>query len=243
MPSQRIASIHANKLAKFGRIYTDTDGKKYIGVQGGRLRPYEATTNVQELINISTGAAGGGGSTSSSSSSSGGGESLAATLAIGNITDGHNLVISDLDFITTPGGNIQLDFGSDLYFALTTDAGAFGTPYIILDPVSLDLAWFNGGLTAIAASLFIQHTLQIQLATALLNISYLGGGGNRYLQTDNAGDISAVAIPAAYTDEQAQDAVGANVTKYLLYDDATPLFNFSTRSRTAVNSHNHFNFK
>jgi hypothetical protein len=238
MTKTELDRLHAYRLAIPTKVYTLDNGDTYEGTIDGRVKRIIGGSSSSSTSSTSSSS-----SSSSTTTTTGGGEDLADTLVLGNITGGNNILISNGDFITTPGGQMQLDFGSDTYFAITTDAGGYGTPYITLTPTDLDLAWFNGGLSGTAASLFIQHTTQIQLATALLNISYLGGGGNRYLQTNNAGDISAVAIPTAYTDEMAQDAIGLIVTKYLSYDDATPQLNFSTRSRAAVNSHNHFNFK
>lgn len=50
MVSPKLSKIHAEGSAKLNHVYYDKDGKAYIGVQGGRLKPYTPPENVQALI-------------------------------------------------------------------------------------------------------------------------------------------------------------------------------------------------
>lgn len=120
---------------------------------------------------------------------------LRGVLVKGNTTGGKSIVISDGDFIEGSGGQIQLDFGSDAFFSITTDAGAYGTPYFTVSPTNLSLAGLgSGGVDIIAAFLGIGHGTRVTISSPAFRVTAVGGGGVKMLITDNAGNITTAAI-------------------------------------------------
>lgn len=122
---------------------------------------------------------------------SGGGETLAQTLAIGNTTGGNNVVISNGDLITGSGGQIQMDFGNDLAWVLTTDGGVFATPYINATTTSIELASLGGGgLLLNAGSSSLAHSILVNIISPQVYVSSLTGSGDGFVLVDNAGTLS-----------------------------------------------------
>jgi hypothetical protein len=128
-------------------------------------------------------------------------QTLAQTLILGNTTNGKNTIISDGDLITGSGGQIQQDFGNDLFWALTTDGGGFLTPYINVTLASIELASITGGgLLLNNGAALLAHNTEIDLTTPVVKISSLAGFGAGIVAVDNAGIISWIATPGGVGD-------------------------------------------
>ena len=60
---------------------------------------------------------------------------LSEILANGNTTGGNNIIITDGDLITGSGGIIEMDFGNDASWGVSTDSGVYASPYITVAPL------------------------------------------------------------------------------------------------------------
>jgi hypothetical protein len=127
----------------------------------------------------------------------GGGESLAQTLAIGNVTGGHNLVMSNGDFIQGPvTGDIQIDFGNDAYLELSTDAGTNTTPFLFLNSTLMQMAGISGGNVNLTNSdVSITHNTAIKIDAPAVSSSSLTGVGTRMVTATAGGVLGVAAIP------------------------------------------------
>jgi len=125
--------------------------------------------------------------------SSGGGETLAQTLALGNITSAHNIIMSSGDVIKSPsatGTSLILD---DSSAGITTDNGVYGTPYLTLDASKISLnALGTGGIDMFVGSIQISHGTLIQFNFAPVRFNALTASTVPYLDASKNLTSSAV---------------------------------------------------
>lgn len=120
-------------------------------------------------------------------------ETLAQTLALGNLTGGIDIVLSDGDVITGSGGQMMIDFTNDGAIALTTDGGGFTTPYLTINPTTLSLAGLGtGGIDFFLGSIQISHATLIQFNSAPVRFNALTASTVPYLAANK--DLTSSAV-------------------------------------------------
>lgn len=125
--------------------------------------------------------------------STGGNNTLAQTLALGNLTGGNDIVVSDGDLITGSGGQMAIDFGNDASLSFTTDGGGFNTPYITLNTTTLSLAGLgSGGIDFFVGSIQISHATLIQFNSAPVRFNALTASTVPYLAANK--DLTSSAV-------------------------------------------------
>ncbi len=116
-------------------------------------------------------------------------------LAAGNTTSGSSIIMSDGDLIRGSGNQITLDFGSDAYFAVTTDAGNYLTPYFYVNPAGFYAGGPNAsalGLGASSTDLSNDSLTRIISQSQNISVYHLGqsitsnGTNNRMIITDGS---------------------------------------------------------
>ena len=77
----------------------------------------------------------------------GGGEDLAATLVLGNITGGTDIITSNDDVVraASGGGELNLRVGGDNIVELTTDNGVYNESWVYATPTAMQIGFANPG--------------------------------------------------------------------------------------------------
>lgn len=89
------------------------------------------------------------------------------------------VLVANTKFISSADGQVQLNFGSGNYFALTTDAGAYLTSYIFVQSNMVELASVAGaGLVLKTTGSLLAHNTLIQLTAPKINASGLSAYAN-----------------------------------------------------------------
>lgn len=94
-----------------------------------------------------------------------GAATLAATLVVGNVTGGRNIIVSNTDFIINVSGNMRMDFGQGVdYWVVTADAGTGAKGRVYVDP-------FLGKLSFGADSYVLTNATSVEIGhNTLFNV-------------------------------------------------------------------------
>jgi hypothetical protein len=169
----------------------------------------------------------------------GGGENLSTTLAFGNTTGANDIIVATGQKII--GQTSLLLSESTLNSFYYASAGyIFQQWYDGLGTGNTDFLLQGGG-----TQLFSHLAMAIQCDTGLYDF-YEGTAFNgtldftnllanrNYDYPDQSGTIALLSDITTYTDEMAQDAVGAMIDSTLVYTDATPLLQRAALSGDAI---------
>jgi len=118
--------------------------------------------------------------------SGGGGEDLSATLALGNTTNGQDIVLSSGDVIKSSATNkAQIEYlNSGQEVAITTDGRVYVTPYVYLSQSLAQIVKGSEAITVQTANIDLQHSSLLKLRAP--NVELTNETASTILSTDGS---------------------------------------------------------